>query len=270
MIGIIHSLFIFIPLISYVPFPSLIFSILTLTVVEAGVVFLFFVIGWHFLKEEKRKQTEQELYQTRLNFLQAQINPHFLFNTLNTIAAVCGEEGAEKARNLVVQLSNFFRRITRQESDFVSLKEELEYMDTYLRIEKARFGDRLTIEKQIHLSDSALSKLVPILSLQPLVENAVKHGLSKKTEGGTLFIKGYEENTDIIIIIEDTGVGISSEKLAELEKNNTNGTSDTDHAGIGLSNIRERFKKNFGEKFSMALKSTLNEGTSIQLKIKSI
>lgn len=269
-VGLGHSLFIFIPLRSYIPIASLIFSVFTLSAVEAAVVLLFFVIGWNVLKEEKRKATEQELYRTRLQFLQAQINPHFLFNTLNTIAAVCGEERAEKARNLVVQLSNFFRRLTRQESDFVSLKEELDYIDSYLSIEKARFGDRLKIEKDVQLSDQAMSVAVPILSLQPLVENAIKHGLSKKSGGGTLYIKGRQENSDIIIEIEDTGVGMSEEMIRRFEANGNVGQSLDEHAGIGLSNIRERLKKNFGERFQMHLSSMLNQGTQIQLKIKTI
>ena len=266
VIGLIHACFMYFPIFRYLPFKSFLSAISFLAILECVIVFLFFLLTWQIFKEEKRKETERELVRTRLQFLQAQINPHFLFNTLNTIAAVCGEERAERARQLIVQLSTFFRRITRQESDLVSLQDELEYIDAYLDIERARFGDRLQVEKKIQLSASGLQTLVPILALQPIVENAVKHGLSKKSGGGKLILSAEEKDSKIIVEVKDAGVGMSEETKQRLfEKPAGSGVSSGEHAGIGLRNIEERLKKIYGGQFQMTISSALNEGTVVTL-----
>ncbi len=268
-IGLLHSLFTYIPMYRYLSFIPFLISVCSLTIAESGIIFLFFVLCWQILKEEKRKQTERELLRTRLNFLRAQINPHFLFNALNTIVAVCGQEGANRARRLIVQLSTFFRRITKEEGDFVPLQEELDYLDAYLSIEQARFGERLQVEKKIQLSESGLQTLVPILVLQPIVENAVKHGLSQKTEGGKIIIRAEEEDAKVRIDIEDTGVGMSEEvRQGILGQNGRNLKEiNSDHAGVGLKNIRERMNNLFGGKFEMSITSIPNQGTTVSITL---
>ncbi len=268
-IGLLHSLFTYLPMYRYLSFVPFFATVLSLTFAECGVIFLFFILCWQILKEEKRKQTERELLRTRLNFLRAQINPHFLFNALNTIVAVCGQEGANRARRLIVQLSTFFRRITKEEGDFVLLQEELDYLDAYLSIEQARFGERLQVEKKIQLSESGLQTLVPILVLQPIVENAVKHGLSQKTEGGKIIIRAEEEDAKVRIEIEDTGIGMSEEiRQGILEQNGRNlKEKNSDHAGVGLKNIRERMNNLFGTKFQMSIASIPNQGTTVSITL---
>ena len=267
-IGLLHSFFMYVPIFSYLPLRSFLTAVSLLSVVECGFVVLFFQLAWHILKEEKRKETEQELVRTRLRFLQAQINPHFLFNTLNTIAAVCGEENAERARGLIVQLSTFFRRITKQESDCVSLRDEFEYIDAYLDIEQARFGERLQVEKHIELSREGLGTLVPILAIQPIVENAIKHGLSKKAEGGKLVISAKEEDSRIVIEVRDTGMGMSDEVKKQIfEERSSTSPSESGDTGIGLANIRERLSRFYDGEFKMSLASTRGEGTTITLSL---
>lgn len=268
VIGIVHSFLTYAPIYQYLPFKSFALALLALTSTEGAMFYVFFAVAAQIFKDERRKETERELLRTRLQFLQAQINPHFLFNTLNTIAAVCGEEGAQRARRLIVQLSTFFRRITRQEGDTVTLDEELEYIDAYLDIEKARFGDKLQIERQIQLSPGGLRTPVPILALQPIVENAVKHGLSKKTDGGKLILKAHEVDSQVVIEVEDTGVGMGEETLRKLfQKSADNLPEENAHAGIGLSNIHERMERRYGNQFKMKLRSAPNAGTTVTVTL---
>ena len=268
VIGVLHSFFMYAPIFSYLPLRSFLTAVFLLSIVECGFVVLFFRLAWHIFKEEKRKEMEQELVRTRLRFLQAQINPHFLFNTLNTIAAVCGEENAERARQLIIQLSTFFRRITKQESDCVSLRDEFEYIDAYLEIEQARFRERLQVEKHIELSRAGYGTLVPILAIQPIVENAIKHGLSKKAEGGKLVINAKEEDSRIVIEVHDTGIGMSEEVKQHLfEEKPSTPPFDRSDKGIGLANIRERLGRFYDRRFQMSLSSARGEGTTVTLSL---
>ncbi|MBI4358910.1 MAG: histidine kinase [Candidatus Omnitrophica bacterium] len=265
-IGVLHSLFMYLPIFSYLPLPSFALAVSSLSVTEGIMVFLFFVAAWQIFKEQRRKETEKELFRTRLQFLQAQINPHFLFNALNTISAICGEEHAERARKLIVELSTLFRRMTKQESDLVPLKDELEYVDAYLNIEQARFGERLAIEKNIGLSAHSLEMPIPILVIQPIVENAVKHGISKKSEGGKLTLNAKEEDSMVIIEVKDTGVGMPEDfKAKAMNLRREDETTDQDHAGVGLANIRERLSRFYGNRSHITVSSALNKGTTVTL-----
>ena len=270
LVGLIHSLFMYIPIFRYISIGSFLGSVFLLSVAECLMVYLFFFLAWQISKEEKVKETERKLMQARLQFLQAQINPHFLFNTLNTIAAVCGEEGAKRTRDLIMQLSTFFRRITKRESDFVSLEDELEYIDAYLAIEQARFGDRLQVEKEIRLSQDGYRTSIPILALQPIVENAVKHGISKKPGGGKLILSAKEEDSKVIIEVKDTGVGMTEEVKQKLfQTRKTDYTSDSEHTGIGFSNIRERLARCYGQRFKMSVESAPDQGTTVRIELPS-
>ena len=267
LIGFVHSLFIYVPIYRYLSLASFSWAIFFLTLVEASMMILFFEIIRQIIKDEKIQNTERELYMTRLQFLQAQINPHFLFNALNTIAAVCGEERAERARNLIIQLSTIFRRLSKEMGNQVPLSEELEYIDAYLKIEKARFGDRLQIEKDIRLSEAELNTAVPILVFQPIVENAVKHGLSKSERGGTLLIRAEAKDGNIEFTVQDSGTGMDEEKRRGLfvKKAPPSAHDSSQHAGIGLANIQERLLKMFKGRCEIKVTSAVREGTSVQI-----
>lgn len=272
LIGLLHSLFIYVPIYPYLSLGSFSGAVFFLTAIEASMLVLFFEIIRQILKEEKIQGTERELYMTRLQFLQAQINPHFLFNALNTIAAVCGEEHAERARNLIIHLSTIFRRLSKEMGNQVPLNEELEYIDAYLKIEKARFGDRLKIEKDIRLSDAELNAAVPILVFQPIVENAVKHGLSKSQKGGTLLIRAEAKDGTIEFTVRDSGVGMDEERRRNLfvKKTNSNAPVSSQHAGIGLANIQERLSKMFKGQCDIKVTSIINQGTTVQITFPKI
>ncbi|MDR7865354.1 MAG: sensor histidine kinase [Sporomusaceae bacterium] len=194
-----------------------------------------------------------------LKALRAQINPHFLFNALNTIVSLC-RTNPEEARSLIIELSDFFRRSLKTSRDFVTLKEELEHVESYLTLEKARFGPRLTIVRII--DDEALNVLIPTFTIQPLVENAVKHGLLAQETGGTVSITACRNGNSVDIVIADDGAGISSATLAQVLV-----TGFGKGAGVGLSNVNERLKNIYGPKHALAIDSVEGQGTRVSLTI---
>jgi two-component system sensor histidine kinase LytS len=194
-----------------------------------------------------------------LKALRAQINPHFLFNALNTIVSLCRTD-ANEARHLLIELSDFFRRSLKSTRDFVSIQEELELVDSYLTLEKARFGQRLSIVKNV--DSASLDIPIPSLTLQPLVENAVKHGLLARESGGTITITAKKNKEHVQIAIVDDGQGIPENLLNKiLIYGFGKGT------GVGLSNVNERLKAIYGSQYNLQIKSILGQGTSVNLNI---
>src|SRR5712664_791058 len=183
--------------------------------------------------EMNLEQHQQLLLKARMDALSSQINPHFLFNTLNTVSALIRFD-PDSARGVVLKLSNILRRLLRKHETFVPLREELQFIDDYLDIEVARFGrDNLEIVKQI--DEEALEAFVPSMLLQPIVENCLKHGLAPKIDGGKIQLRTTNRDGRLRIEIEDNGVGISEEKMPHVYVE-----------GIGLSNVRERLRVLYG------------------------
>lgn len=193
-----------------------------------------------------------------LRALQAQINPHFLFNTLNTITSFIRTD-PQKARKLLIQFSDFFRKTLEWREGFITLAQELDYIANYLVLERARFGNRLVIDFDVDFDahDCAL----PALTIQPLVENAVKHGFCEKRQ---LQIKVIVKLTDnnMSINVVDNGKGIASEELDQVIKIGYGKGS-----GIGLSNVNERLKGLYGKDHELEISSTKDQGTTISLRI---
>src|SRR5213596_2067462 len=160
--------------------------------------------------EMNLEQHQQLLLKARMDALSSQINPHFLFNTLNTVSALIRFD-PDLARGVVLKLSNILRRLLRKHETFVPLREELQFIDDYLDIEVARFGkDNLDIVK--HIDEATLESFVPSMLLQPIVENCLKHGLAPKLEGGRIHLRTANRDGRLLIEIEDNGVGIPEEK----------------------------------------------------------
>lgn len=176
--------------------------------------------------------------------LQAQINPHFLFNTLNTISSLIRTR-PETARSIITKLSSFFRYSLQKTDRMIPLSEELAQADAYLDIEQARFGSKLTVVR--HLDPAAQNALIPPFSLQPLVENAVKHGLQPKESGGSLTISTKVQDGTVEILIADDGVGIAPEIRKSL------GSPLYNNTGIGLANVYERLKGTFGDEYGLSI-----------------
>jgi two-component system LytT family sensor kinase len=201
----------------------------------------------------------QLVTKAELDALHAQINPHFLFNTLNAIIAYV-RTNPETARRLLIRLAAFFRQALKRHGHFNTLKEEIEYVNTYLVLEKARFREKLRVQRDI--DPELLDYQVPVLTLQPLVENAVKHGVQPKVGQGTVFISAKKFNNEILFTIKDDGVGISVERLPMVLLPGFGSGN-----GVGLSNVHERLKSLFGEDYGLRIVSELNKGTTIYVKV---
>jgi two-component system LytT family sensor kinase len=213
---------------------------------------------WNNTRIEMNLERHQQLLlKARMDALSSQINPHFLFNTLNTVSALIRFD-PDSARGVVLKLSNILRRLLRKHETFVPLKEELKFIDDYLDIEVARFGrDNLEIIKQI--DDDALEAFVPSMLLQPIVENCLKHGLAPKLDGGRIRLRTTNREGRLDIEIEDNGVGISEEKMPHVYVE-----------GIGLSNVRERLRVLYGADFRLSIESRPGQGTVIRINIPEL
>lgn len=198
-------------------------------------------------------------YRAQLKALQAQINPHFLFNTLNTIAMFCRTKPGE-ARRLLLEFSTFFRKSLERTEDFIALKEEMDYVDQYLLFETARFGDNIRVVKNI--SGDSLHVKLPALTLQPLVENAVRHGFPTSNRPLVVTINGYTENDILYINIKDNGMGISKKDLNNIFKPGYGkGT------GLGLSNVNDRLSGIYENDYRISVSSTPGRGTTVSIQI---
>lgn len=202
----------------------------------------------------------QLMTEAKLDALQAQINPHFLFNTINTIIMLIRTD-PEMARKLLYKFSLFFRHSLRLTSRFVTLKEELDNVNNYLTLEKARFGDKIKITKKI--DKNLIGAYIPILSIQPLVENAIIHGITPKEGNGSIHITVTSQNeNEIKVIVTDDGLGIKSEIMPEILKRGFGSGS-----GVGLYNVDERLKMIFGKENGLKVKSEYAKGTTVSFTV---
>jgi sensor histidine kinase YesM len=204
------------------------------------------------------KQTVREQLRLEAAWLQAQIQPHFLFNALNAITALSGID-LDKMRNLLDEFSHFLRSKFRfQDTEgLVPMEEELSMVRSYLYIEQVRFGERLQVVWEV---DDSLPVNIPFLSVQPLVENAIRHGIMKQTRGGTIWIRISLHTTYAEIMVQDDGVGMDEAQLQRILERRA------EHAGVGLINTDLRLKRHFGT--GLLIKSTLGEGTEVTFRAR--
>lgn len=201
----------------------------------------------------------QLVTKAELDALHAQINPHFLFNTLNAIITY-SRTNPETARRLLIRLASFFRQALKRHGHFNSFKEEIEYVNTYLVLEKARFREKLRIQRDI--DPALLDYQVPVLTLQPLIENAIKHGIQPKVGSGTVHITARLFNGEMLFIIRDDGVGIGRDRMPKVLLPGFGSGN-----GVGLSNVHERLKSLFGEDYGLRIVSEVDKGTSIYVRV---
>ncbi|WPC41499.1 LytS/YhcK type 5TM receptor domain-containing protein [Clostridium sp. JS66] len=221
---------------------------------------------WEFVKElSELLSTQIELYKVNklaeeastaeFRALRSQIQPHFLFNALNTISSFC-RTNPLKAKELIIDLSNYFRQTLKREEDFVSLKDEIEFIQSYLSIEKARFGERLKII--IDIPENLMNIKMPVFMLQPIIENSIKHGILPKPLGGSVFVKANCSDEEVLFLIEDTGVGMDGDTLNQVVNKSP---------GIGLKNVNERLKLLYGEDYGLKIDTNIDKGTKVQFLI---
>jgi two-component system LytT family sensor kinase len=214
---------------------------------------------WNAVRiERKLEEQSRLLLEARLDALQRQINPHFLFNTLNSIASLVRSK-PELAREMIVKLGNILRVLLRDRDAFVPLSEELAFTDDYLDIEVVRFGEKLRVVKEI--APDTLDVVVPSMLLQPLIENSIKHGLEPRIAGGTVILRSRIVDNRLLLEIEDDGVGIepggaTTAPVSGLVR---------EGSGIGMRNVRERMHVLYGDEADVEIVSRPGRGTKVRL-----
>jgi two-component system LytT family sensor kinase len=231
------------------------------TIISAYISSIFAVMLplkiWNNTRNEKKLEAQQlRLNEARLAALTSQINPHFLFNTLNSVSSLI-RSNPDQARSVVYRLSSILRRLLRKTDNLVPLHEELEFIDNYMTIEMVRFGEKLRFIKEIE--PRTLDRLVPSMLLQPIIENSIRHGLSSKVDGGMIRVRSWLAEGKLQLVVEDDGVGIPESRLATLFE-----------LGIGVSNVNERLKVLFGQDYRMWIDSKLEEGTRTGIEIPEL
>jgi len=212
---------------------------------------------WNALRIElKLEEQKRLLLEARLDALQRQINPHFLFNTLNSISALVRSQ-PELAREMTIKLANILRALLKDHDTYVPLRDELSFTDDYLDIEVVRFGtEKLKVEKEI--DPRTLEVLVPSILLQPLIENSIKHGLEPRIRGGTVTLRSRLEGDRVFIEVADDGVGMGNRPASALRR---------EGAGIGMKNVEERLEVLYGNLASFKVVSNPGRGTTVSIEI---
>ncbi len=245
-------------------FPRRLFALLSDQIWLQALVWLSapIVVGvalkvWNTLRIEISLEEQKRLVlEARLDALQRQINPHFLFNTLNSIAALVRSQ-PELAREMTVKLANILRALLKDHDTYVPLSQELSFTDDYLDIEVVRFGaDKLRVEKEI--DPRTLEILVPSILLQPLIENSIKHGLEPRIHGGTVTVRSRLDGERVLIEVADDGVGIGNRPVSALRRTG---------AGIGMKNVQERLEVLYGDQAHFSVVSSPGRGTLVSIEI---
>ena len=211
------------------------------------------------LELAKLDESKQQLAKAEVRMLRAQISPHFLYNALNSISSLIRTD-PERARDLLQEFADFTRYSFRTSGQFTTLAEELRNIDRYLTIQAQRYADRLNV--RIKIAPEVLSVVVPFLVLQPLVENAVQHGLSPKPGGGTVTVVAQDNGNEALISVEDDGVGMDADRLfADLRDAHKTGS----HVGIG--NINQRMRQVFGDEYALMAETAPGAGMKVILRV---
>ena len=212
------------------------------------------------LEQVTKEQTR--LRKAEFELLQSQINPHFLYNTLDAIVWLAEAGEQKKVVNMVGSLSEFFRTSLNRGKDIITIEEELHHVRSYLEIQQVRYQDIL--EYEIHVPKDLNKYLIPKITIQPLVENALYHGIKNKRGSGRIVIKTKKETDCFYIQIEDNGIGIKEERLEQVR----DGIRDKVLTGkdiYGLYNVNERIRLNFGEKYGISIESIYGEKTVVSI-----
>jgi len=204
-------------------------------------------------------ESRTRLAHAEVRALRAQISPHFIYNALTTISSFVRSD-PEEARELLTEFADFTRYSFRTAGEFTTLAEELNNIDRYLVIEKARFGDRLNVKLQI--APEVLPVVLPFLALQPLVENAVRHGLAGKPTGGTVSVIAEDAGAECVISVEDDGVGMDPARLRDEMKD-----SHVCGAHVGLGNVHDRLRAAFGDECGLVVETGPGAGTKVSMRV---
>ncbi len=215
----------------------------------------------------KIKEDEGKMRRADLRLLQEQINPHFLYNTLDTIVWLIEGNDSDKAVNMVVSLSEFFRLVLSKGKEYITIQEEELHIKSYLKIQQVRYRDIL--EYEIRIDPRLYRYKILKLTLQPLVENSLYHGIKYKRAKGIITVTGEMEEGRIRLRVEDNGVGMEPEELENLQAEIMKPCKDTGK-GFGLANVNERIRMNFGSEYGMTIRSEAGKGTVVDILIPAV
>lgn len=229
---------------------------------------------------ERRQEEYYRLnWEEEIKRLQNQMNPHFLYNTLDSIRGQALAVGEIKLADMVEALSAFFRYSISRRGNIVSLEEEIRNIKTYVKIQKFRFEERFDLEIQMDATEALMECLMPKMTLQPIVENAIYHGIEMAMRPGVVTIRIVETNERLLIYVMDNGVGIPKDKLKKLndslnEKHNGTGQSmpvrQGEGNGLALRNVNERIQIYYGSSYGISIYSTVNVGTEVEIRLPLI
>lgn len=227
--------------------------------------------------EMQKKDIEVENIRAEYKYLQAQVDPHFLFNTLNAILVFCVKNGYTELTTVISSLSKLLKRLLISGKDLISVSEELDFIDKYLAIEKFRFGGKFDYVIDISKDVAASNFTIPKMSIQPIVENACKHGLQPSLDDNRmLVITARIENDTLLISVKDNGTGMESEQveaiLSKIESSNDDVSHDNDdlNSGVGIRNVYRRMMMVYKDRFNFTIKSAPGHGTEIILSIREV
>ncbi|MCR5747244.1 MAG: histidine kinase [Lachnospiraceae bacterium] len=237
-------------------------GIMSMTIIAVIVVLIYTVAFYKIIS----RSITNPVADLELKLLQAQINPHFLYNTLDNIVWLAEDGRTDEVEDMVTSLSQFFRTTLAGGEDFVKISDEISHIEAYLHIQQIRYRDILTYTIDIpdELNDYRMIKL----TLQPVVENALYHGIKNKRGGGSISISAEDNGKNIRMIVQDTGIGMRDEELSAV-KDIIDGKvrPSTDNTGFGMANIAERIRLNYGPEYGITLESEYEKGTSVYIVI---
>ena len=216
---------------------------------------------------EKIKEDERRMRRADLRLLQEQINPHFLYNTLDTIVWLIEGNNSERAVNMVVSLSEFFRLVLSKGKEYITIQEEELHIKSYLEIQQVRYQDILDYE--IHIDPALYQYKILKLTLQPLVENSLYHGIKYKRARGLISVNGSLKGEKVFLEVRDNGVGMEEEELMRLRREIQRPCQETEQ-GFGLANVNERIRMNFGAEYGMTIDSEKGKGTCVKIVIPAV
>ncbi len=217
------------------------------------------------VKNIKKQEEDLRLAQSRL--LQAQINPHFLYNTLDTIVWLAEAEETGEVVSMVTTLSEFFRTTLSKGKDYITIREEEAHIKSYLKIQQFRYQD--IMEYELDIDPDLYPYKIPKLTLQPLVENALYHGIKNKRGKGKIRIRGWKIRTHIYFTVEDDGIGMSEEELKKLKRTVSGYGEESDSTGFGLFNVNQRVQYYYGPEYGMTFQSEKGKGTTALILIEA-
>ena len=209
------------------------------------------------------REEEVNLRKTELKALQAQINPHFLYNTLDSIAWMCEQGRNADAVNMVHALAKLFRISISKGHELIPIAKEIEHAESYLQIQKYRYKNRFTYH--FHVDSSCLEYLCNKITIQPFLENAINHGLDLMVDEGRIDVSVFQEGDDILFHVEDNGVGMSQEQIDAIMAQ-----GPKEHGGIGIRNVNDRLQIYFGKEYGVKISSQLDMGTCVEVRMPKV